>query len=151
VTNESRFGWTRDILSWDRPHPEVPTLTSDDGTILPGSPLFYAFRHQSQSVELVDNLLWAHGRNTLKFGGGLLLRYIDNFLTAGRDGRYEFGDWVDFSLDQPSRFSIAVARARIPTLNLPQYGREYANREFEFFAQDTFRVNSRLTLNVGIR
>src|SRR5262249_44781430 len=43
LTAESRIGLSFDGLGWNRAHPETPTLSSGDGTSLPGSPAFYAF------------------------------------------------------------------------------------------------------------
>ena len=151
LTNELRFGWSTETLGWDRAHPEIPTLASGDGTILPGSPAFYAFRNRSRSAELVDSLTWAQGRHMVKAGGGLLFRRLEGFLTAGRDGRYLFQDFVNFTIDRPDFFSVSVLRERLPGLELPRFDREYRSSQTSFFVQDTFKAAARLALNFGVR
>ena len=151
VVNEARFGVSADDLHWDRPHPEIPTLVSIDGAVLPGSPAFYAYRNHSRHFELVDNLLWARGRHILKFGAGFLLRRLDGFLTAGRDAEFIFGNVVDFALAQPVFLAAAALRQNLPQLTTPNYDREYRYNQFSFFAQDTFKITPRLVLNFGAR
>ena len=177
LTNELRFGWSRDDLRWDRARPDIPTLgvgttlqaagdVPEDRlrrTLLPGSPAFYGFRNRTRNWELNDNLLWVRGRHLLKVGGGLLARTIDGELTAGRDGRYLFDDIFEFSLDRPRClsftverkdlpcFSVAVSRQDLPALTLPPYEREYSYNQHYLFLQDTFKVTPRLVLNLGLR
>jgi hypothetical protein len=129
----------------------VPTLSALDGTVLPGSPAFYAFRNNTRGIELTENLTWARDRHILKLGGGLLLRTLNGFLTAGRDGRYLFNDFLKFAADQPSFFSVSLSRASLPTLSVPDFNREYGFRQYDFFAEDVFRWSSGLVLNFGLR
>src|SRR5262249_26317833 len=136
---------------WDRAHPEIPTLGSFDGAALPGSPAFYAYRNRSQNWELVENLLWARGRHIAKVGGGLLLRRLDGFLTAGRDPEFLFGTIIDFALAQPNLLAAAVNRLDLPKLVSPPYDREYRYNQYSFFAQDSFKATLRLVLNFGAR
>ena len=96
LTNELRFGWSRDDLRWDRARPDVPTLgiittlqgpgdTPEDTlrqTLLPGSPAFYGFRNRTRNWELSDNLLWVRGRHLLKVGGGLRAGTADTCSTT---------------------------------------------------------------------
>ncbi len=42
-------------------------------------------------------------------------------------------------------------RAALPNLRIPSFDRQYAYNQFHFFAQDTWRVTPRLTLNYGLR
>jgi hypothetical protein len=151
LTNELRLSWSSDDLRWDRPHPEIPTLASSDQTLLPGSLAFYAYRNRSRSGELSEDLVWARGKHVLQFGGGLLLRGIDGYLTAGRDGRYTFDTVLEFATSSPSSFSTVLNNASLPSYQLPQYPRTYRYNQFQFFAQDTVRATSRLTINFGVR
>ncbi len=165
LTNELRFGWSRDDLRWDRARRDIPSLgiiatlqgpgdTPEDTlrpTLLPGSPAFYGFRNHTRNWQLNDNLLWVSGRHLLKLGGGFLGRAIDGELTAGRDGRYLFDDIFTFSFDQPRFFSVAVSREDLPAVTLPQYERDYSYNQYYLFLQDTFKVTPRLVLNLGLR
>ena len=165
LTNELRFGWSRDDLRWDRAHPQIPTLgfvrtllgpgdAPEDTlrpTLLPGSPAFYGFRNRTRNWELNDNLLWSRGPHLIKLGGGLLARRVEGRLTAGRDGRYFFLDLFDFSLDLPRSFQAPLSRRNLPDFTLPQFDREYSYSQYYFFVQDTFKVAPRLALNFGVR
>jgi hypothetical protein len=155
LTNEAKLGFSTDNLSWNRAHPEIPSLVSFDGTTLPGSPAFYAYKNLSNTWEILDNVIRAHGRHVTTAGGGVLFRSLSGYLTAGRDGEYAFSNIAFFALDRPSLFSAAVARtpasSTIAVPQLPAYDRDYRYNQFFLFAQDSFKVSSRLTLNYGIR
>jgi hypothetical protein len=148
LTNEGKLGYSADNLNWNRPHPEIPTLISGDGATLPGSPAFYSYQNLSDTWELLDNLIRAHGRHVTTAGGGVLFRGTSGYLTAGRDGQYLFSNIAFFALDQPAFFSAAVEQQ---SDTLPSYVRDYRYRQFFFFAQDSFKLTSRLTLNYGLR
>jgi hypothetical protein len=151
LTNEFRFGWNSDDLQWSRAHSEIPTLASQDGTLLPGSPAFYGYRNRNRSAELVENLLWVQGRHIVKAGGGFLLRRLDGFLTAGRDPLFLFDSLLDFAFDSPSFMAVSVRRRDLPNLAVPEYDRAYRHNQFYAYAQDSFKVSPRLVLNFGLR
>lgn len=149
--NEVRAAYSHDDLHWDRPHPEIATLVTDQNVTLPGSPAFYAYKNVSKTLELVENLTWTHGAHRVEVGGGGLLRNVDGALTAGRDGLYEFSNITSFALDRPSFFRTAIQRSSLPAVTQPQYDRSYRYRQYFGFVQDTLRVTSRLTANIGLR
>ncbi len=151
LTNEFRAGYSRDDLHWNRPHSEIPTLTSEDGTMLPGSPAFYAYKNVNSTGELLDNLIWAHGKHLMTAGTGLLLRSSTGYLTAGQDGQYLFNNILSFALDSPSYFQAAIARTALPALQVPDTNRDYSYKLFFGFFQDTYKLTRRLTVNYGIR
>jgi len=148
LVNEARAAYSNDDLHWDRPHPEVATLVSGDGVTLPGSPAFYAYKNVSKSVELLDNLMWTRGAHRIAMGGGALLRTSQGYLTAGRDALYRFGGITNFIQDRPASFRAAIQRG---TLTQPQYDRKYRYQQYFGFVQDTVRLSSRLTANIGLR
>ncbi len=156
LTNEAKLGYSTDNLNWNRAHPEIPTLISGDGTTLPGSPAFYSYKNLSNTWELLDNVIRAHGRHVTTVGGGVLFRNTSGYLTAGQDGQYLFSNIAFFALDRPAFFSAAVAEPlplpnHTVTAQLPSYNRDYRYNQFFLFAQDSFKLTSRLTLNYGIR
>ena len=151
LTNEARLSYSSDDLHWNRPHPEIPTLVSEDGTSLPGSPAFYAYKNVNNSWELLDNLIWSRGRHLVTVGGGLLLRSSNGYLTAGQDGEYGFENVIDFELGFPSVFRAALDRNSLPSFQQPSYNRTYQYTQNFLFAQDTYKVSSRLTANYGLR
>jgi hypothetical protein len=161
LTNEARVSASSDDLGWNRPHPEIPTLSTNDlylvngaaqvGVTLPGSPAFYAYRNTNKTVELLDNAIWSRGQHIVTAGAGLLLRSSDGYLTAGRDGEYLFNTIVTFALDQPSFFRAAIDRTSLPAVQQPDFNRTYHYTQYFLFAQDTYKLTSRLTVNYGAR
>jgi len=155
LTNEARLSFSNDDLHWNRPHPEIPTLVSADGVTLPGSPAFYEYKNVNRSEEVLDNVIWAHGRHLVTGGAGMLFRHSDGYLTAGRDGEYIFSgpiaSVVLFGLDRPSYFSASLTRQNLPNLSQPDFNREYSYGQSFAFIQDTFKITSRLTANYGLR
>jgi len=151
ATNEARFGFSNDNLYWNRPQSQIPTLRSSDGTLLPGSLALYAYRNRSRTGEFDDDLIWTRGRHLIQFGGGVLLRGIQGYLTDGRDGQYTFDTVLEFATSSPSEISTVLDSTALPRYQLPQYDRSYRYNQFHFFAQDTLRATSRLTVNYGVR
>ena len=161
LTNEARFSASDDNLHWNRPHPEIPTLTTSDiyfvngaaqiGVTLPGSPAFYAYKNANQSWEALDNLIWTRGQHLITAGGGLLLRSSNGFLTAGQNGEYLFSNIVTFALDTPAYFRAAIDRTALPVVQEPAFNRTYGYKQYFLFAQDTYKLTPRLTVNYGLR
>ncbi len=165
LLGELRFGWNQGTVRWDRARPEIPTLliaqtligpqdSPEDArlpTLAPGSPAFYAFRNRTRSWELAHSLMWSRGAHIIKAGGGLLLRRLSGYLTAGRDGQYVFDDLFAFSVDRPSFFSAPLSRADLPSFELPRFDRDYSYNQYYWFAEDTLRLTRRLVLNLGVR
>ncbi len=122
LINEARLSYSVDNLHWNRPHPEIPTLTSaNDGVTLPGSPAFYEYKNVNRSWELVDNLIWTHGKHLVTTGAGLLLRSSDGYLTAARDGQYIFSNLVFFALDEPSFLRTSIDRTALPQCSTAEF------------------------------
>jgi hypothetical protein len=171
LTNEARFSVSNDDLHWNRPHPEIPTLVTGDfyvangvafsGAALPGSPAFYAYKNVNRSWELLDNVIWTRGQHLITAGAGVLLRSSDGYLTAGRDGEYQFNNVISFAVDSPSIFRAAIDRTALQTtangfsvpssVQLPGFNRTFEYHQFFLFAQDTYKITRRFTANYGIR
>jgi hypothetical protein len=172
LTNEARLSFSNDDLHWNRPHPEIPTLVTSDvytaangtlqsGAALPGSPAFYAYKNVNRSWELLDNAIWTRGQHLITAGAGLLLRSSDGYLTAGRDGEYQFNNVISFAVDAPSVLRAAIDRTALQTtptgfsvpssVQLPGFDRTFGYHQFFLFAQDTYKITRRLTANYGVR
>src|SRR5262249_24160663 len=153
-TLESRLGWSSDDLRFDRTHPDVPELASpycDESPCYsyPGSLALYSYRNRSRSWELAHNLVGSTGRHVWKAGAGFLLRRVDGYLTAGRDGWLYFPSLENFAKGAPNMVYAGVTRAT--PFATPDYNREYRYNQFFGFAQDSFRATRRLVFNLGVR
>ncbi len=176
VTQELRLGGSRDQLAFDRPAQVVdgvrtpllslsPRVRNSDppppadslpillpgGAGLPGVPVFYGYANRARTWEIVENLVVARGRHVGKFGGGWLDRASDGFASFGRDASFQFRSLEDFGRDAPASLFTGVSRTDLPAFRKPDDRRSFRYRQFFLFAQDSYRVTGRLTLNLGVR
>ena len=103
-------------------------------------------KQANNTFQWLDNFSKVLGRHTLKFGGEFhydqvnvnpIAQFNGNFLFTGSETGLDF---ADFLLGIPSQFNQSQ-------LN-PFYGR---NKYTGIFAQDSWRLNPNLTLNLGLR
>ncbi len=160
LTNEFRLSHTDDDLYFNRPNPQVPTLLAEAPTnyfpistiTLPGSSQFYSYDNHSKTTELLDNVILARGRHLITVGAGLLFRNLSGYLTAGQGGEYLFDGLFNLILNQPNSLTVAIERdSPAGTATEPNYDRQYTYNQYFLFAQDTFRLTPRLTVNYGLR
>ena len=149
-TGEYRVAFSSDRLSWDRPHPEIPTYISGDGTELPGSTALYSYRNAASHVELNTAQTHISSRHALKGGGGLLERRTGGELTAGRDGRYSFLGVSDFLTDWPDFVEAIVARGSA-SLAAPSFDQRYSQHQWHAFLQDAWRWSPQALVSIGAR
>ena len=117
-----------------------------------------------QSNEILDNLTWTHGRNTVKAGAHYQHTGFNIFKAENRT--YTFGGLAaagSFPAVSPlNQYLYTVQGLTNPATGLPYTYTQFAwdggnpNLDIGFnfvnaFAQDEFRVNPRLTLNLGVR
>jgi hypothetical protein len=154
VTSELKLNYSDDDLWWNRAHPDVPTLVSGDGTTLPGSPAFYAYKNLNRTTQGIYSTVWTRNRHIISAGAGVLFRFNSGYLTAGQGGEYLFPTNFYFALDEPQSLYVAIDRTALQSSSTPvqpDYNRTYSYPQMYLFAQDSYRVSSRLTLNFGIR
>ena len=112
-----------------------------------GGPFFRPQFQNSQVLQVANNLSWQKGSHALKFGGEFrrdMLHYIDLRSLNGelnfQDGRYTGFGLGDFLLGLSSA-------QRLTLFHEPDL---YANG-WQFYAQDSWRVRSNVTITAGIR
>ena len=134
--------------------PSVTIAGSDNFN--PG--FYFPFAQDLFNVE--DNIAWVRGRHSLRFGGAITRAYLNN---RGEEyyGQVNFPSWPDFLLGMngvqngtagmpgfpPNGFSNVLYSLDILGV-LAGHARTW---EISAYSQDDWRVNSRLTLNLGLR
>ena len=86
------------------------------------------------------------GRHSYKIGADVNFERIANFFPGTFSGVYTFNSYADFAARRPFSFVQAFGGVNTPGPTT------YPNiNEYAFFAQDSWRASSRLTLNYGMR
>ena len=98
------------------------------------------------TLQLVNNLILQRGAHTLKLGTNNSYYTIDNFFFFNQFGDFDFNGLANFEQGLASRYEIAG-----PGLDGRLPRAEYNVLELAFYAQDDWRVNDRLTMNMGLR
>lgn len=155
--NEFRAARTGDSVRLQTPHAEVPSLIDDERlaqrtyeVVLPGNASTYDYRNRGRNWELLDNWTWIAGRHVFKFGGGFLQRGIDLHLSVYPRGYLEFTNVSDFAQNKLAFLTAQYDRGS-STLDPVSPDRSYRYRQSYGFAQDSFHVSNRLTLDYGVR
>jgi len=168
--NQFRFQWARRGLSYR--FAEAPggdqVAVNIGGFAFFGREPFSSIDRAEKRWQFTDILAWVRGRHTFKFGGDV------NFLeVAPRGGnqifQLNFGGLYNFgALSAPTfGFPSSIAGVAVPAFNAVQaYGlgipqifiqglgdsnSPFDLKTFGWFAQDSWRVRSNLTLNFGVR
>jgi hypothetical protein len=107
----------------------------------------WPWKNKADDYQVRNDFSWTHGRHSFKFGGQYM-RYnkLQDLFgnTQGNfnfDGHFTGADFSDFLLGLASNYS---------ELAVQDSGR-WDNNSFSLYGQDTWRVNNRLTLNLGLR
>ncbi|HZO57315.1 MAG TPA: TonB-dependent receptor [Bryobacteraceae bacterium] len=100
------------------------------------------------TLQWIDNVSWTRGRHFLKFGADIVRdRFNGNNIASNVYGTYNFNGnytgigYADFLLGIPQTTSLA----------LPNPNRHLRGTTWGVYAQDQFKVSSRLTVNYGVR
>jgi outer membrane receptor protein involved in Fe transport len=154
AVNELRFGWFKDRLS----DPASSDLWPSTGALvisLNGSAVGAAAAYprtfpSEQRYQIVDNYTWTHGAHSIKFGMDYqTTQDWMNQLYNGA-GSYSYSNLTSFAKD----FSDNSAGARNYSTFSQAFGNPIQNirtSDINFYAQDTWRINRRFTLNYGLR
>ena len=121
--------------------------------------------------EFTDNISWTWGRHTFKFGGDVNVIQLrsakQQIFQLDFGGDVNFGGLAASTFGFPDSVTLPSGSLALPgTTGLQSYGlgipttyiqgigtsnQPFDNLPFAFFAQDTWRVTPKLTLNYGVR
>jgi hypothetical protein len=99
----------------------------------------------SWRVELVDTLTHTIGRHDLKFGADVQLDKQNTYFLGNKDGTFTFRTDAPFNAADRSTYPIQYTQTIGDWYDLRK------NQMYSGFAQDTWRVHDRITLNLGLR
>lgn len=91
--------------------------------------------------EFTDNVAYTSGNHAMKFGYNLLRYNLNSFFAPNLRGTVQYGDINNFLFDRAASFSQFAGAGQTQAIT-------YEN---SLFAQDDWRVNPDLTLNLGLR
>ncbi|MDQ3061612.1 MAG: TonB-dependent receptor, partial [Acidobacteriota bacterium] len=139
----------------------LPTITVT-GFVSLGAPTNVPRGRISSAFQVVDNVTLTRGSHTFKFGGEYRRAMVDSFADQNARGRINFAnnDVPPINPD-PIRFTSAirsladflagVVSTSGTVLLRGDTRRQTFTNNFGFFAQDDWKITSRLTLNLGLR
>lgn len=144
---ETRLAWTRDNEPGEANSTAPEAVIRQGGTTVLsiGRNSFSPRYTNAKTLQWAESLSWVMGRHSFKFGTDNNFQRIDNFFPGNFNGSYTFNSYADFAAGRPFSFTQAFAGAGTGPLTKPNVN------EYALFAQDSWRVNGRLTLNYGVR
>jgi hypothetical protein len=148
--NDARLSFQDDIIDYGRPFSQYPVLNITGINAPFGDPGAGGLNSGSRirTYEYRDTLTSTFGRHLLRYGGEYRRLFIAINIAPPRVGNYSFNSLLAFAADNPYQQTLVVDPATGKTLGLE---RDYSANETGAYLQDDWKVNSRLTINAGVR
>ena len=105
-----------------------------------GSPTYY---YHWNSIQAYDDAFLTKGKHSIKFGGAIERMMLNVTADTDPNGIWRFGDLGSFLTNNPAKFQGGIASTLSP--------RNLRQTLFGVYLQDDWRLNSSLTLNLGLR
>jgi carboxypeptidase family protein len=109
---------------------------------------YYPWKNSYFGYEPKDDVSWTRGKHSFKFGFSWLHAVKNQELQANTQGTANFGNG-SFSGDSFVNFLLGDADSFTQLQYLA--GKHWVNNNYGFYGNDNWRVNQRLTLNLGLR
>ena len=138
----------------DNPATNGITLFRPSGYTREGDPSFAPTILASQERQIGDVLNWTRGSHSFKFGAEMRWSQFNIFQVADPNGTFNFtGQFTSSAANEDSGNPIADELLGLPLSSSISTLINLGNRQHvpSFFAQDDYKVNKHLTLNLGVR
>jgi hypothetical protein len=154
VLNEARAGYSGSYSRYVPSIPGVPSIYFGDGTSTMGFGSYNGYPQffKEHIYNYADMVSISHGSHSIKIGGEVRRNIENSEFNVARPSYY-FYDPFFFAVDAPYGMVagtdpgfISKSQAQLATNK-----RHWRNIEFGGFVQDDWKVNRRLTLNLGLR
>jgi hypothetical protein len=157
AVNELRFGWFKDRLSDPSASDLFPAETGATYITVAGSTVGAAQAYprtfpSENRYQIVDNFSLTHGAHSLKFGVDFSTTqdWMNQLFNA--NGGYSYSNLTNFARDfNGGTFNSGVRNYTSFTQNFGNPIQNIRTSDINFYAQDTWKLTSRLTLNYGLR
>ncbi|HTC47641.1 MAG TPA: TonB-dependent receptor [Candidatus Aquilonibacter sp.] len=129
------------------PSASGPPFIQVSGYASVGDPITGPRETYQNTFDLSGSLSWVHGRHELKFGGGYRRDQINALQGIASNGFFVFSTF-------PYSDGFASFLSGNPVVFLQgggNFAREIRDRALDAYGQDTYKVTSHLTLNLGLR
>lgn len=150
--NEFRFHYSRDrqpgLANSNAPEVAVTANAGgiNDGVFNFGRNNFSPRETTINRYQIINNQTYLTGNHSIKYGVDFLFDRILNFFPGLFGGSYTFTSYANLAAGTPSRYRQSFAgQGTTGGTTKPN------NDEYGFFVQDDWRVNQKLTLNLGFR
>ncbi|MGI8555341.1 MAG: TonB-dependent receptor domain-containing protein, partial [Pyrinomonadaceae bacterium] len=159
TANEFRFSYGRRDTTFRSQNGDAVAFNIS-GAAFVGRELFSPVDRTETRYQFVDNFNYVLGNHTLKFGGDInFVRIPKALFELNFAGLFNFGDFAATNLNAAFAGAPAFTPVQSYGLGLPStyiqgFGNPNStikNRPLAFYAQDSWKVMRRLTLNYGLR
>src|SRR6185369_1700385 len=125
-----------------------PPFIQVNGYTTIGDPITGPRNSYENAFDYSGSLTWVHGRHELKFGGGYQHLQINVLQGIATNGFFVF---VPFPVVPNAFASFLFGQPIFFLQGRGDFARGIRGNSLNGYAQDTYRVNNRLTLNLGLR
>lgn len=158
IVNEVRFQFGRRKATFDSQIPSVALQIS--GAAFIGSNPFSPVDRVEDRFQIADNVNWVIGNHSTKFGADFNFINIDATFELNFPGLFNFSTFAlqpvitGLPANAPPLTPVQSYGLGFPSVFIQGFGdprSSIKNRPIAFFAQDSWKVHRKLTLNYGVR